>query len=194
MEEIIKIDTTEAIKVAEENVSVIADSSRIKVVSMPTLETAKTCLGQLKDVRKKIDAKKKSITDPLNLALKNTRALFVPIEDKLDTIEGYLKDQILKYNAKLEKERLDRIEQAKKEMENGGNIETATKKLNNTEEKIEAVPTMKILKVKVIDFSKVDDRFKTFNEAEAKAFHRANPEVEVGGLEFYNEEVAVNRF
>jgi hypothetical protein len=194
MEEIIKIDTSEALKVAEESVAVIADTSRIKVVSMPTLDIAKSCLGRLKEVRKAIEEKKKSITDPLNLALKNTRSLFTPIEDKLDTIEGHLKDQVVSYNNKLLKEQADRVEKAKDDIKKGKDIDEATKKLSNTQEKIKAVPTMSVLKVKIVDFSKVDDKFKTFNEQEAKAFHRANPEIKVEGLYFYTEEVAVNRF
>jgi len=110
--EAIKLNTNEAVKLAEEKTLALADNSRIIVNSQPTFEKAKQQLIELKSVEKFLTEKKESITKPLNEALKNTRSLFKPAEDKLSTIKVYLNSQILKYNQKLIAEQKEREAEA----------------------------------------------------------------------------------
>ena len=113
--ETIKLNTEEAIKIAEQKAMTLANRSRIRVNSQPTLDQAKASLLEVKEIKKIIEEKKDSVVKPLNEALKNTRALFKPIEDKVEVIESYLKEEILKYNNKLlEEQRKREAEQRKK--------------------------------------------------------------------------------
>lgn len=54
-------------------------------------------LGKIKSVGKLITEKKRSIISPLNLALKNARAFFVPIEEQFNRAEKIVKDKMIAF-------------------------------------------------------------------------------------------------
>ena len=112
----LKIDTAQAIELAKKDVDSLASHSRITVNSQPTFEQAKGQLIILKTVKKNLTAKKDSVVKPLNEALKNVRALFKPIEEKVETIEKYLNGEILKYNQRLLADQRKREEEAAEKM------------------------------------------------------------------------------
>lgn len=187
----IELNTTEAIKIAEEKAMTLADNSRIKVNSQPTLDQAKISLTQVKEIKKIIQEKKDSVVKPLNEALKNTRALFKPIEDKVDLIETYLKGEVLKYNTKLLQEQRKREEEAQSKIEAGATFEEATKSVERIEKKIDAIPTRKIKRLKIIDASKIERQFLIPNEQAIKEALIAG--IKVSGCELVEEEIIVNR-
>ena len=189
--EIIELNTAEAIKIAEEKAMTLADNSRIKVNSQPTLDQAKISLTQVKEIKKIVQEKKDSVVKPLNEALKNTRALFRPIEDKVDIIETYLKGEVLRYNTKLLQEQRKREEDAQAKIEAGATFEEATKLVANTEKKIYAIPTRKIKRLKITDASKIERQFLVPNEQAIKEALLAG--IKVSGCELVEEEIIVNR-
>jgi len=188
---IIELNTQEAIKIAEEKAMTLADNSRIKVNSQPTLDQAKTSLAQVKEIKKIVQEKKDSVVKPLNEALKNTRALFKPIEDKVDVIETYLKGEVLRYNTKLLQEQRKREEEAQAKIEAGATFEEATKSVERIEKKIDAIPTRKIKRLKIIDASKIERQFLVPDEQAIKEALLAG--IKVSGCELVEEEIIVNR-
>jgi hypothetical protein len=112
----LEFNTTQVVELAKKQADELADNSRIKVVSGPTFEKAKEQLKQVKTIKKFVKEKKESITKPLNEALKNTRALFSPIEEKILVIEKYLNGEILSYNQKLLAEQKQREEEAMRKL------------------------------------------------------------------------------
>ena len=189
--ETIELNTQEAIKIAEEKAMTLADNSRIKVNSQPTLDQAKISLAQVKEIKKIVQEKKDSVVKPLNEALKNTRALFKPIEDKVDIIETYLKGEVLRYNTKLLQEQRKREEEAQAKIEAGATFEEATKSVERIEKKIDAIPTRKIKRLKIIDASKIERQFLVPDEQAIKEALIAG--IKVSGCELVEEEIIVNR-
>lgn len=189
--EIIELNTAEAIKIAEEKAMTLADNSRIKVNSQPTLDQAKISLAQVKEIKKIVQEKKDSVVKPLNEALKNTRALFKPIEDKVDIIETYLKGEVLRYNTKLLQEQRKREEEAQAKIEAGATFEEATKSVERIEKKIDAIPTRKIKRLKIVDASKIERQFLIPDEQAIKEALIAG--IKVSGCELVEEEIIVNR-
>ena len=189
--ETIELNTQEAIKIAEEKAMTLADNSRIKVNSQPTLDQAKISLTQVKEIKKIVQEKKDSVVKPLNEALKNTRALFKPIEDKVDIIETYLKSEVSKYNTKLLQEQRKREEEAQAKIEAGATFEEATKSVERIEKKIDAIPTRKIKRLKIIDASKIERQFLVPDEQAIKEALIAG--IKVSGCELVEEEIIINR-
>ena len=194
----LKLNTKEAVEVAEQEADTLAEGSRIVVNSQPTFEKAKEQLKAVKQIKKFVKEKKESITKPLNEALKNTRALFKPVEDKVETIEKYLNVGVLKYNRKLIEEQQKREIEAQKKIEEAEkkgeeiNIDKAVKKLENTNEKIEQIRTRKVKKFKIVDANKIPRLYLMENET---AIRRAMMDgIEIEGIEYYEEEIAVNSY
>lgn len=190
--QIIEIDASKAVELVKEKADSISEALDLKVVSTPTFEKAGVFMGEIREAKKLLSEKKKSILDPLKTAKENTEKLFEPAEEKIGLIEMYLKDQMFKYNLKLVAEANERAKEAEKKIQKGETITEATEKLVNTQEKIQAIPTRKVWRVKVIDFRKVPDEFKILDES--KALEAGKNGLKVEGLEFYTDEVIVNRF
>lgn len=190
--EIIQYDAQEAVALAEEKVNSISSVMQLKVVSTPTFNQAGEAMNVLRETKKFLKEKKDSILDPLNIAVKNIKSLFEPAETKCVEAEAYLKIQISAYNVKLQAEEKKRAEEAAKQIENGADIEKATKKMEKTQEKINKIPTRKVWRLKILDFTKVSNDFKVLDEQ--KALKAAQAGITVEGLEFYQEEIIVNRF
>jgi hypothetical protein len=189
--ETIKLNTEEAIKIAEEKAMTLANRSRIRVNSQPTLDQAKASLLEVKEIKKIIEEKKDSVVRPLNEALKNTRALFKPIEDKVEVIESYLKGEILKYNTKLLEEQKKREAEAEKKIKDGATFEEVTKSIGKVVEKLETIPTRKIKRLKIVDETLIPRKFLIPNEVAIKEALLAGEKV--SGCELVEEEIIINR-
>lgn len=197
--EIIKLNTQEAVETANKVVEEIAENSRVVVNSQPTFEIAKERLGEIKKIRNSVVEKKESITKPLNEALKNVRGLFKPIEDKLDVIEDYLKNGVLKYNQKLldeQKKREDdarkQIEEAEKNGEKEIDVEKITKPVERIAQKVEAIKTRKIKELRIVDEQKIPREFLTPNTMKIKDALLSG--IKVAGCEIIEKEIAVNNY
>jgi len=90
------------IKTQVSKAEVAATVLQIKTAS--DLTPATELLGEIKSVGKMITQKKESITKPLNEALRNARAFFVPIETQYLKAEKIVKEKMVEYqNAELAK-------------------------------------------------------------------------------------------
>lgn len=192
MEEVIKINPQEAIKIVEEKVNSISSVLDLKVISTPTFEQAGQAMKIVKESKAFLKEKKDNILNPLNIAIKNIKSLFQPSEERISIIEDYIKVQIGTYSEKLKIEEDKRAQKAEKDISEGKSFEMATKKLEDTQEKIQAIPKRKIQKIRIIDFSKVPDEFKVLDESKAKESFKKGIKVE--GLEEYFEEIIINKF
>jgi len=200
-EQIIKLNTAEAVETANQVVGNIAETSRIIINSQPTFDKAKDKLGEIKEIKKIVNDKKESITKPLNEALKNVRGLFKPIEDKIDVIENYLKTEVLKYNQKLLAEQRKREEDANKKIEEEQakgksldeiNIDKIAKPLTNITQKVEAIKTRKIKKLRIINEQLIPREYLTPNEVAIKEALLNG--IKVDGCEIFEEEIAINNY
>ena len=200
-EQIIKLNTAEAVETANQVVGNIAETSRIIINSQPTFNKAKDKLGEIKEIKKIVNDKKESITKPLNEALKNVRGLFKPIEDKIDVIENYLKTEVLKYNQKLLAEQRKREEEANKKIKEEQakgksldeiNIDKIAKPLTNITQKVEAIKTRKIKKLRIINEQLIPREYLTPNEVAIKEALLNG--IKVDGCEIFEEEIAINNY
>lgn len=67
-------------------------------------EKASDILVRVKGHLRDVTTQKKKITDPMNLALKETRALFKPIEDKLESAKSTITKGMLDFRAEQRRE------------------------------------------------------------------------------------------
>uniref|UniRef100_A0A6H1ZG26 Uncharacterized protein n=1 Tax=viral metagenome TaxID=1070528 RepID=A0A6H1ZG26_9ZZZZ len=190
--QIIEVNPDQAVALVSAKADSISEAMELKVVSTPTYEQAGVYMGQVREAKTLLKDKKKTILDPLKAVKEATEKLFEPAEEKIGVIELYLKSQIDGYRLKLQKEADERAKEAEKKIEKGATITEATKKLTNTQEKINVIPTRKVWRVKITDFVKVPNEFKLLNES--KALESAKLGVKVEGLEFYQDEITVNRY
>lgn len=188
----IEINPDQAVALVSQKADSISEALDLKVISDPTYEQAGVYMGQVREAKTLLKDKKKTILDPLKLVKEATEELFEPAEKKIEVIELYLKSQIDGYRLKLQKEADERAKEAEKKIEKGVELSVATKKVVNTQAKIEKIPTRKVWRIKLVDFSKVPNEFKLLNES--KALESAKLGVKVEGLEFFQEEITVNRY
>lgn len=121
----------------------------------------------IKDRQKQIAERKAKIVDPLNTAMKETKALFKPFEDQLDKLAVEAKIQLEAYLNKRE-------EKAQKALEAVGNIkgnlDDTIKKLEKVQEKFARLDGTRTLKQLVIfDAKKIPEDYWMINEPALKA-------------------------
>lgn len=150
--------------------------------------------AKLKDMGKQIKERKEAITKPLNDALKSTRELFAPIEQKFETAENIVGRKLLDYKRKVDEEA--RAKEAKiAESFARGNIkaETAERKIEQitrTEKTVQTdhgkVQFRKIPKMRITDASLIPDKYWVVDEVLLRKDVLAG--VVVPGAEKYEEE------
>jgi len=192
MEETIKINSQEAIVMVEKKINLIEYALELKVKNPTTFEQAVEVMKAVKEAKLFLKDKKNNILNPLSTAVKNIKSLFQPAESKALMIESHLKEQVTSYNLKLKAEEDKRAKQAEKDIAKGKPIEKSIEGLEKTQEKIQAIPTRKIQKIRIIDFSKIPDEFKILNEPKVKESFKTG--IKIKGLEEYFEEIIINKF
>lgn len=70
------------------------DANDLQIKTKDDLPMAAELLSEIKIVGKAITEKKESITKPLNLALKNARAFFAPVETQYENAERIVKNKM----------------------------------------------------------------------------------------------------
>lgn len=190
--EILELETEEAVALATEKAESMSGALELKINSTPTFTQASKYMADLREVKKFLKEKKDSVLKPLKVVKENFEALFEPAEEKVAEVENYLKEQIFKYNISLQAEQRTREEEAAKRVKEGAPIEKVVQKVENTARKIDAIPTRKVWKIKIIDFEKVPNDFKLLDESKARKAAEAG--IKIDGLEFVQEQVIVNRF
>ncbi len=152
----ISINEKQSLVIIKKEVEGIENNSRIRITNQAKLNQAIEIRKKILATRKILESKKQEIIDPLNQALKRTKDLFKPYEQRLEIADNWLKEQILQWEeiqeAKIKKKEQEIEEKIiKKEM----NFEQASKKIEKIEQKIKAVPTREITKVVITDKSKL---------------------------------------
>ncbi len=74
-------------------------AEKLVITSDPEYQKASDVLVGVKNHLREVTTQKRKITDPMNLALKETRALFKPIEDKLGNAKDLISQGMLDYRA-----------------------------------------------------------------------------------------------
>ncbi len=108
----VQIATTEAQKISE-------TAGKITIRSNKDLDAANEQLIIVKRTGKDIEKRRKAITQPMNQAVKEVNALFAEPADKLKAAESALKEGILKYHDKLEKQAEKRAERVEAQVDAG---------------------------------------------------------------------------
>ncbi len=130
-------------------------------------------------------------------ALDKVKELFAPLETMIDEAESIVKDKMLGYNrilqAEEDKRRLVLEEEAKKKNTDEGKVEKAVEKVEAIIEKREAIPTRKNRVVKIVDESKIPDRYWVIDMVLLRKDMLENG-LEVAGAVIEIEESIINKF
>ena len=152
----ISINEEQSLVIIKKEVEKIENISRFRVSSQVKLEQAIEARKEISKTKKILELQKQEIVGPLNQALKKTRELFKPYEQRLEIVDGWLKEQMLQWEEIQQAERLKKEAEVEKKIAEGEmSFEEAGKKLEKVEKKIDAVPTREISKVVITDKSKL---------------------------------------
>jgi hypothetical protein len=135
-------------------------------------EEAAKRVSRLKDLRKEADVQEKSITDPANLILKNTRAIFKPFKDKVDIIEAKIKQAMVLYIESRERKAV-----ALTEGDHADLSKVVSKVSELTNNKNEFASTRKITVVEITDLELVPREYLVPDESKIKAALQAGKKV-----------------
>jgi hypothetical protein len=128
--------------------------------SMADLDAAKTSLAEASAFLKKIKAKKETVTKPLNEALRAARAVFAPIESRVEEAITSLKGRMLDYDRKLRAEEERKSKEAEAKIASGETtLAKAGASLERVEAKRDAIPTQVRSDCVVTDESLVPDAY-----------------------------------
>jgi len=187
----VKINEEKSLALVKQDVEAVENQSRFKVTSEEKLQMAVAARKQIKEASKKLELQKKSITDPLNAALKNTRALFAPFEARLQVVDKWLGAQMLDWMEKKEAEaRAKAVEVEKKVAEGGMTFAKASVAVEKATAKVEAVPVRELTKLRIVDASKLPREYLIPDEGKIFAALKGGAKVE--GAELYKEKIVVN--
>lgn len=171
----------------------------VKIKDQVTLEEAVGLRAKVYKISKLLKDAKEKITKPLNQALKETRGLFSPLEDKYETIQGNIDGKILKYQKDVDDEAKRKEAEISKKLEAGTMSEkTAEKKLDKIE-KVENVVstekgaiqfrTQKV--VEIVNPSLVPDQYWIIDEVKVRADAKAG--IEIAGVVVREEKILANQ-
>lgn len=179
-------------KEAEETEAVLSPIRSFTIRSAPDLEKATAFLKEVAAAKKKLTATKEEITKPINESLKNIRALFAPLEEKLGAADQFIRGKILDWNRKVDEDNRKKEAETIAKVESGEiSAEAAGTKLEKLESKKDATPTRKQKVVKVIDETKVPMQYRLLDMVAIRRDALAG--VEIAGVEVVVEEIVALR-
>lgn len=185
----------------------VATAEKIVVTNDEQMLEAGDVRKKIKQVGKMIDEKKKSITEPINAALKEVRELFRPIEDNCEQAEKIIAGKMLAYQSEQDRKRREAEEKAAKELEEqqakleAGKIteKQFEKTVAKVETKLEKAPeaitksssfhTRTVKKFRITNIDRIPRVFMVPNEVAIREEMRADRAIE--GVEYYEEKVMV---
>lgn len=197
----------------------LSHAESIEITDPVSYEAATYELKALKAKYREIEEQRKSLKKPIDEAARRIQGFFKPPLDFLSQAEGVIKRKITTWNQ--EQERLRREEQrkvdeaARKERERleararkaeekgqadkaeqlSQQAETVTPALVPSETpKAQGISTRKVWKFRVVDASKVPDKYKVIDEKKIAGVVRSlGADAEIPGVEVYPEEVIAAR-
>lgn len=132
----------------------------IKIKTAKDIEDAKEILNKIAAVKKEVLGKKNGILKPINEAVKNIRALFAPIEEKIEKGDMLVRSKMLEYSAELKKKIDEQNKKLAPQVASGKVTFTeAAKQITKVQEKKEAIPIKKIKEVIITDRNLIPDDY-----------------------------------
>lgn len=136
------------------------DYASMKITSEQTLCAVLNARTDLDRISKQVLEAKKSITDPLNLAIKNVRELFRPLESKIVEYDTHLYDEIQKWRTAKEKETAAKMVQIEADIKAGKlTLEKAGTKIEKAQAKTAAIPSRTLTRARVTDLSQIPVKY-----------------------------------
>jgi hypothetical protein len=164
----------------------------IKVTSQATLEQALEARVAINKIAKDVEATKKSITDPINLAVKNIRALFAPLIERVEAQDAYLYQEIAKWRQAKEAETQKKMAEIETKVKAGEiTFEKAAAQIERSSEKTKIIPQRVVTKARVTDLKKIPEQYLTVNLWAIEKDLRAG--IVVPGAELYQEKILTRK-
>ena len=153
------IDTRELVPLKAQVTKFETQASAVTITNDEEYKGTVDLVSRLKETGSKIKNIKESITQPLNEALNNARALFKPIEMQFANAEAIVKTKLLDYKRRIDAEAREAEAKIAARVEKGTmRLDTAEKKLDSIERvdtttrgKIGEVQVRKVRKVRIVD-------------------------------------------
>ena len=163
------IETEQDIVELKKRATAVSTKANFKITSQETLKQANEVMKTLKVAKKFIADKKASILQPLLLATKNTRELFRPMEEKIQSAEYSLKSGVLAYKKTVDDAIAKQKEKIEEKVETGKTtFEKASEQIERVETKTDEFKTRKIQKLVITDPRKVSGEYWEINESKLR--------------------------
>lgn len=192
------MDTKQEVSVVRAQVTKAASIvDNLNVENAETLASAIEIRGRLHTLAKTIKDRKEAITKPINLALKEVRSLFSPVELSTANLISQVDKQIIGYKRAVDEEAKKKTEKIAARVESGTlKPQTAAKKLAElpvvqTHVKTESgagIQFRKIAKVRIVNPELIPDKYWEINEVLLRKDVLSG--IVVTGAEKYEEEIA----
>lgn len=139
---------------------------KLKVHKNNVMEVSET-LAKIKSTQREVEKKRKEITQPLNLALKNINALFKEPLEKLANAEKLIKEAMIKYQAMVDKRAQKKIADIEGKVDSGElGMADAMGKLGNVKQGPQSIATdtgtagfQGRRKLKIVDVSQIPQKY-----------------------------------
>ncbi len=178
------------------------------IATVEDVKLANDDLSLISKLKKAMDAKRKSLLDPLKLQADAIRETYTFLMAPVLEASKIYRDKMLAYNAEQERVRKvqeeinrKRQEAAEQEMKLKGELSESVNLVEVTPEVSKSVSTdmgasgqRDMWKYEVVDFAQLPDAFKMVDNAQLSAIaKRHHDQKQVPGVRFYNEPIIANR-
>ena len=184
----------------KEVVPFIKKAESILIASASDMSKASETLSVINKYADTVKSQKESVTKPINASLKAIRALFAPLEDKLDGAVSSIRSAMITYQTEQKriadaeaKKIADRIGEGKGKLK----IETAVAKMeaiDRPEEKIVvesgSVKFRTDKKFEIMDVTLVPIEYHEIDLVKVRTAMKAG--IELPGVRYYEEQIPVN--
>lgn len=139
----LKGHTVDTEQEAKKEVEIVNNESRkladqiykMKITSEASMNEATEVLISVKKMLKEIEKRRKSITQPLNLAIKNVNAMFKDPSERLTDAEKMIKEAMIKYQERIERRAAKKADKIEAQVDSGDlTMQEAMGKLSNVKE------------------------------------------------------------
>lgn len=187
-----------SISIIEQLQPEIESISNIKIVDEQSLTKATEVLSQANKYAKQLEEDKQKITKPINDALKEIRARYKPLENKLEDIILNIRKSMTSYQT--EQMRLQKIEEEKianRVAKGTLKAETGIRKLEELPQTADKIATQSgkisfktVKKFEVIDITLIPHKYLIVNETAIRDAMKAG--IELPGCKYFEEQIPIN--
>lgn len=187
-----------SISIIEQLQPEIESIGNIKIVDEQSLTKATEVLSQANKYAKQLEEDKQKITKPINDALKEIRARYKPLENKLEDIILNIRKSMTSYQT--EQMRLQKIEEEKianRVAKGTLKVETGIRKLEELPQTADKIATQSgkisfktVKKFEVIDITLIPHKYLIVNETAIRDAMKAG--IELPGCKYFEEQIPIN--